>query len=79
MWRAMSDMLERWMMLNPRRSLLHHLVLIGCSSGLVCLVAALIVIIVVSSAALVREVCRTLVLMRAAIVLESPYRLVDVS
>ena len=66
------------MMLHTRRRLLHHLVLVRRPSSLVSLVPAFFILVIVS-ATLIREVRRALVLVRAAIVLESPDRLVDVA
>ena len=59
---------------------LHHRVFRrGCDTLIPSLICyPLVIIIVVSSTNLVREVCRTLVLVRAAIVLEPPQYLIDV-
>ena len=61
----------------------HHTWLLGrywCPSLLLLasLLPALVVFIIVAGAALIRKVCRSLMLMRAAIVLEPPDNLVDV-
>ena len=76
---AVLYMLEAGMVLHLR--LLHHGVLRRrwCDTVVSSVVwHSIIVIIVVSSARLVHEVCRSLVLVRAAIVLEPSDYLVDV-
>ena len=61
----------------------HHTWLLGRYWGpslllLASLLPALVVFIIVAGAALIRKVCRSLMLMRAAIVLEPPNDLIDV-
>ena len=73
----MPDVLEAGMVLHLR---MHHGMLIRRRSPsgltLVSLISAFIILVVIS-AALVRKVCRALMFMRTAIVLEPAYYLVD--
>jgi hypothetical protein len=72
------DMLKAGMILKPRLLHAHHrgVVWLRCAS-LVILSTALLIVVVVATI-FVRKVCRALVLVRAAIVLEPPNYFIDV-
>lgn len=75
MRRAMSNMLETWVVLHAwLLLLLHHLVTVRCTSHVPSVLLSALVILVVVSAAFIREVLRAFVFVRSAILLRVSFQ-----